>query len=103
MLGRDVLTSFLNWVQHIGPWGTVLFGAAYVPAAMLFVPGSLLTLAAGFLFGLVKGTVIVSLGSTAGAAAAFTVARTVGHDWVAGRVAGYPALDAIGRAVESEA
>ena len=102
MLGRDVLTSFLDWVQHIGPWGTVLFGAAYVPAALLFVPGSLLTLAAGFLFGLVKGTVIVSLGSTAGAAAAFLVARKVAHHWVVRRLAGRPRLAAIGRAVETE-
>jgi uncharacterized membrane protein YdjX (TVP38/TMEM64 family) len=47
--------------------------------------------------------VIVSLGSTAGAAAAFIVARTVGHDWVARRMTGRPALEAIGRAVESEA
>jgi uncharacterized membrane protein YdjX (TVP38/TMEM64 family) len=102
MLGRDVLTSFLTWVQHIGPWGTVLFGAAYVPAVLLFVPGSLLTLAAGFLFGLVKGTVIVSLGSTAGAAAAFLVARNVAHHWVVRRLAGRPRLAAIGRAVEIE-
>jgi uncharacterized membrane protein YdjX (TVP38/TMEM64 family) len=69
---------------------------------VLFVPGSLLTLAAGFLFGLVKGTVIVSLGSTAGAVAAFLVARKVTHRWVARRLAGRPKLAAIGRAVETE-
>jgi uncharacterized membrane protein YdjX (TVP38/TMEM64 family) len=102
MQSRDVLTPFLNWVQHIGPWGTVLFGATYVPAALLFVPGSLLTLAAGFLFGLVKGTVIVSLGSTAGAAAAFLVGRNVAHQWVVRRLAGRPRLAAIRRAVETE-
>jgi uncharacterized membrane protein YdjX (TVP38/TMEM64 family) len=81
----------------------VLFGLAYIPAAVLFVPASVLTLGAGFVFGVAKGTVIVSLGSTAGAAAAFIVARTAGHDWVVGRLARYPAVDAIGRAVESEA
>jgi uncharacterized membrane protein YdjX (TVP38/TMEM64 family) len=54
-------------------------------------------------FGVAKGTVIVSLGSTAGAAAAFLVARTVGHDWVDGRIAAWPALDAVGRAVERDA
>jgi len=102
MVGRDVLTSFLDWVQHIGPWGTALFGAAYVPAALLFVPGSVLTLAAGFLFGLVKGTVIVSLGSTAGAAAAFLVARKVAHHWVVRHLAERPRLAAVGRAVETE-
>jgi uncharacterized membrane protein YdjX (TVP38/TMEM64 family) len=102
MPGRDVLTSFVNWVQHLGPWGMVAFGAAYVPAALLFVPGSLLTLAAGFLFGLVKGTIIVSLGSTAGAAAAFVVARKVAHQWVVRRLADRPRLAAIGRAVETD-
>jgi uncharacterized membrane protein YdjX (TVP38/TMEM64 family) len=81
----------------------VLFAAAYVPAAVLFVPGSLLTLGAGFVFGLGKGTVIVSLGSTAGAAAAFIVARSLAHDWVARRVARRPTLAAIGRAVETDA
>jgi uncharacterized membrane protein YdjX (TVP38/TMEM64 family) len=99
---RDALTSFLEWVQGIGPWGAVLFGAAYVPAAVLFVPGSLLTLAAGFIFGLAKGVIIVSLGSTAGAAAAFLVARSIAHDWVARYVARRRILAAIGRAVETD-
>jgi uncharacterized membrane protein YdjX (TVP38/TMEM64 family) len=103
MFGRDTIVRLLEWVQGAGPWGAVLFGLAYIPAAVLFVPASVLTLGAGFVFGVAKGTVIVSLGSTAGAAAAFIVARTVGHDWVAGRMAGHPALDAVGRAVESEA
>ena len=99
---RDTVASFLEWVQGIGSWGAVLFAAAYVPAAVLFVPGSLLTLGAGFVFGLATGTVIVSLGSAAGAAAAFIVARRVAHDWVARRVARQPTLAAIGRAVETD-
>jgi uncharacterized membrane protein YdjX (TVP38/TMEM64 family) len=94
--------SFLEWVQGIGPWGAVLFAAAYVPAAVFFVPGSLLTLGAGFIFGIGKGTLIVSLGSTAGAAAAFLVARGFAHDWVARRIAARPMLAAIARAVETE-
>ena len=103
MFGRDTIAAFLEWVQRAGPWGALLFGLAYIPAAVLFVPASVLTLGAGFVFGVARGTVIVSLGSTAGAAAAFIVARTVGRNWVAGRMAGYPGLNAIGRAVESEA
>jgi uncharacterized membrane protein YdjX (TVP38/TMEM64 family) len=102
MLNRDILASFLEWVQSIGPWGAVVFAAAYIPAAVFFVPGSLLTLGAGFVFGLAKGTVVVSLGSTAGAAAAFIVARNLAHDWVGRRIEGRPNLAAIGRAVETE-
>jgi uncharacterized membrane protein YdjX (TVP38/TMEM64 family) len=103
MFGRDTIAAFLEWVQRAGLWGALLFGLAFIPAAVLLVPASVLTLGAGFVFGVAKGTVIVSLGSTAGAAAAFIVARTAGHDWVVGRLARYPAVDAIGRAVESEA
>ncbi len=102
MPDRNTLTWFLHWVQGIGFWGAVLFAAAYVPAAVLFVPGSLLTLSAGFVFGVVKGTLVVSAGSTAGAAAAFLVARTVARDWVSRRIAGRPKLAAIGRAVAKE-
>jgi uncharacterized membrane protein YdjX (TVP38/TMEM64 family) len=103
MFSRDTITAFLEWVQRAGLWGAVLFGLAYIPAAVLFLPASALTLAAGFIYGVVKGTIIVSLGSTAGAAAAFIVARTVGHRWVAATMARHPALDAVGRAVEGEA
>jgi uncharacterized membrane protein YdjX (TVP38/TMEM64 family) len=103
MFGRDTIARLLEWAPGAGLWGALLFGLAYIPAAVLFVPASVLTLGAGFVFGVAKGTVIVSLGSTAGAAAAFIVARTAGHDWVVGRMARHPAVDAIGRAVESEA
>ena len=97
-----MMASFLDWIQRLGPWGAVVFSVAYVPAALLFVPGSLLTLAAGFLFGLVKGTLVVSLGSTAGAVAAFVVARRVAHQAIARRLAGRPMLAAIDRAVDTE-
>jgi uncharacterized membrane protein YdjX (TVP38/TMEM64 family) len=103
MFGRDTIAAFLEWVQGAGPWGALLFGLAYIPAAVLFVPASILTLGAGFVFGVAQGTVIVSLGSTAGAAAAFVVARTVGHNWVVRRMAAHPGLNAIQRAVGSEA
>jgi uncharacterized membrane protein YdjX (TVP38/TMEM64 family) len=102
MPDRNTLAWFLEWVQGIGFWGAVLFAVAYVPAAILFVPGALLTLSAGFAFGVVKGTLVVSVGSTAGAAAAFLVARTVARDWVSRRIAGRPKLAAIGRAVARE-
>lgn len=102
MFWRGTLASFLEWVQGIGPWGAVLFAAAYVPAAVLLVPGSLLTLGAGFVFGVVKGTVIVSLGSTAGAAAAFLVGRSIARGWVARQLAGRSKVAAIARAVETE-
>lgn len=94
---QQSLTSFLEWIDGLGAWGPLLIAAAYVPATVLFVPGSLLTLGAGALFGVVLGTIAVSLGSTLGSTAAFLVGRFFARDWVAAKVAGnakFAALDA---------
>ena len=64
-------------MAHKGVWGGVLYGGVYVAAVLLFVPGSLLTIGAGLVFGLFWGTVIVSAASTTGAALAFLIARYV--------------------------
>lgn len=72
---REWLESFQDRVSGMGAFGGVLYGLLYVLAALLFVPGSVLTLGAGFVFGLGWGTVIVSLASTSAAALAFLIAR----------------------------
>lgn len=69
-------------VAVLGPWGPVVFGAAYFVAAVLFVPGSALTLAAGAIFGLGVGTATVSVSSTAAAGASFLIARYLARERV---------------------
>jgi uncharacterized membrane protein YdjX (TVP38/TMEM64 family) len=96
------LSQFLTWVQGVGPWGAVLLGAAYIPAALLFVPGSLLTLGAGFVLGVALGTVVVSIGSTLGATAAFLAGRTLARRCVEAKVSGNPKFQAIDHAVRQE-
>ena len=56
-----------EWVVAHGALGAVVFGAAYVVSALLFVPGALLTLAAGGLFGPLWGLVIVATSVKGGA------------------------------------
>jgi uncharacterized membrane protein YdjX (TVP38/TMEM64 family) len=85
------------WAQdHRAAAGT-LFVALYVLAAVLVLPGTVLTLVAGYLFGVAIGVALTSVGSVLGAAAAFLVGRFVARDWVARRIATSPrfrALDA---------
>ena len=78
----QVLDLVQKKVATMGPWGPVAFGAAYFIAAVLFVPGSALTLAAGAIFGLVGGFVTVSVSSTAAAGASFLIARYLARDKV---------------------
>lgn len=96
---RDTMSSLLAWVQDLGPLGVVVFIVCYILACVLFLPGSILTLGAGFVFGVVTGTVAVSIGSTLGAVAAFVVGRTVARPWVQRRVESNPRFRAIDEAV----
>ncbi len=62
------------------------FAAVYVAVTALSIPGAvILTLAAGALFGLAWGTLIVAVASTTGATLAFLIARTLLRDWVQSR------------------
>lgn len=99
---KSYMASLLEWVQSIGMWGPVVVAAFYVVACVLFLPGSVLTLGAGFLFGVVWGTITVSVGSTLGACAAFIVGRTIARDWIAGKLEGNQKFAAIDRAVGTE-
>src|SRR2546430_17027937 len=72
---QDLLKSALDWIGKLGPWGPVIFVGLYVVATVLFVPGSVLTLGAGAVVGVVLGWVCVSIGATLGATAAFPVGR----------------------------
>jgi uncharacterized membrane protein YdjX (TVP38/TMEM64 family) len=65
-----------------GPWAPIVFILLYTIASVLFVPGSVLTLAGGALFGPVWGTIWNLAGATIGATVAFLISRYIGADWV---------------------
>lgn len=74
------LKDFNDWVGQLGAAGIFIFIVAYAVATVLLLPGSVLTIGAGFAFGLWKGFLAVSAGATLGAALAFLVARFVARD-----------------------
>jgi uncharacterized membrane protein YdjX (TVP38/TMEM64 family) len=74
---RDWLTNFNDWVGQMGVLGIFIFIGVYALATVLLAPGSILTIGAGFAFGLWKGFFAVSGGATLGAALAFLVARFI--------------------------
>jgi uncharacterized membrane protein YdjX (TVP38/TMEM64 family) len=96
------LGEALEWVQQLGWVGVGVFMALYVLACVLFLPGAILTLGAGVVFGLVKGAVIVSAASTLGAAVAFLIGRYLARDWVSGKLAGNAKFRAIDEAIGRE-
>ena len=95
----DWLTRFNYWVAHLGVWGVLLFILAYIFATVLFFPASILTIGAGFIFGVLLGTAIVSIAAAVGAALAFLIARYLARDQIEHRVANNPRFKRIDRAI----
>jgi uncharacterized membrane protein YdjX (TVP38/TMEM64 family) len=105
VLGRvagGYLPRFAAWVDGLGVWGPLVFIAGYALAVVAFVPASVLTLAAGAIFGIAKGAVIVFVAAVLGASAAFLVSRYVARGAVEQRIARNPRFAAIDRAVGAE-
>lgn len=101
------LSGVLERIAGLGGWGPLITGALYIPACLLFLPGSPLTLFGGFAFGgtlrgLAAVTACVSAGSTLGAAAAFLVGRTVARPWIEASVSRNPRFRALDAAVANQ-
>lgn len=93
------LQDALQWVDSLGMAGGLVFIGLYSLATVAFLPGSVLTVGAGAVFGLLWGSVYVLVGAMLGAIASFLVGRYFVRDWVARQLDRYPQFRAIDRAV----
>jgi uncharacterized membrane protein YdjX (TVP38/TMEM64 family)/rhodanese-related sulfurtransferase len=83
--GADALSRAL---AAAGAWAPLAFIGFYAAATVLFLPGAVLTLAAGALFGALPGALYSLTGATLGAALAFVIARYLAADWIARKAGG---------------
>ncbi len=102
LAGRELaggLTQFAEWVAGQGALGVAVFIVGYALAVVAFVPGSLLTLAGGAIFGLAQGVAVVFTAATLGAALAFLVGRYLARPTVEGWIASTPRFAAVDQAI----
>lgn len=92
----------LRWLAELGPWGPVAFIAVYVVGVLLFLPGSVLTVGAGAVFGFAGGTAYVVIAAMISSTLCFLIARHGARDWVTRRMATTPKLKSIDDAVARE-
>jgi uncharacterized membrane protein YdjX (TVP38/TMEM64 family)/rhodanese-related sulfurtransferase len=93
-------TALEEWIQGAGAAGPVLFMLIYALGTVFFLPGSVITLVGGALFGPVLGTFYNLTGATIGAALAFLVARYLASGWVEQKTGGR--MKQLKEGVESE-
>jgi uncharacterized membrane protein YdjX (TVP38/TMEM64 family) len=97
-----VIPDAIDQVRRLGPLAPFGCVALYAVATVGFVPGSLLTLAAGAIFGLGLGTAVVMGGATLGASAAFLVARHLARRLVERKLATWPRFAALDHAISAQ-
>ena len=78
----QTIPKLIQWIESLGIIGMSLFVLVYILACILLIPGSPLTVGAGAVFGFWKGLILVSVGSTLGAAAAFLISRYLTREFI---------------------
>lgn len=92
----------LIWVEKLGFWGYLLFICLYNIGTLLFIPGSILTIKGGCLYGFLLGTIIVSISALLGAIICFLLGRYYCRDWVNQQLEKHPLLQKLDRVVAQE-
>ena len=73
-----------EWINSFGALGPVIYIIMYIFSCVLFLPGIPITILGAVAFGAIKGTILVSIGSTLGATASFLIARYAARSMVEG-------------------
>jgi uncharacterized membrane protein YdjX (TVP38/TMEM64 family) len=97
--GQEWTIALAERIRGAGATGVLMFVAVYVVAAIALVPGSLLTMAAGFAYGPIGGLLVASPASVLAATAAFLLGRTALRGWVQKKIAESPKTRALDRAI----
>ncbi|MFP4414495.1 TVP38/TMEM64 family protein [Coleofasciculus sp.] len=99
---RELLQASLLWVDSLGVLAPIVYMIIYNVATLLFIPGSLLTLKGGCLFGLFWGSIYVTIAAMFGAIFAFLIGRYLSRDWVCKQIESNDKFKAINQAVKRE-
>ncbi len=89
----------VDWVRGAGAIGALVYAAVYVLATLFLLPGSVLTAGAGFAYGPLWGTLLVSPVSVLTATLAFGLGRSLARNWVSHRLERLPRFAAIDEAI----
>ena len=94
-----LMKTALDWIRDLGPWGPLAFILIYIASVVLLIPASILTLGAGFVYGLGWGSLWVLLAANIAADLTFLLGRHIARNWIAHKMEASPKFKAIDEAV----
>lgn len=92
------LLQLAAWIKGAGAVGVLVYVLVFIAATLLLIPGSILTAAAGFAYGPLWGTLLVSVASVVAATLAFVLGHSLLRGWAARRLVAHPRLLALSQA-----
>ena len=98
----DILATVQQRVMRWGAWSAICYPLLYACCNVLLLPGGVLSIGAGFFFGLWWGFLIALVGNVAGAAISFFISRWIGRQWLRRKLLRNRTLVALEPAVERE-
>lgn len=98
----ELLHSLLLQVENFGFLSGIIFILIYITATVLLVPGSILTLGSGLIFGVFWGSIYVLIGAILGETFAFLLGRYLVRDWVISKFANNDTFANLDRALNQE-
>ena len=98
----QTIPKLIQWIESLGIIGMSLFVLVYILACIFLIPGSPLTVGAGAVFGFWTGLILVSVGSTLGAVAAFLISRYLASGLIEKKIDKSHKFSAIDMAIKRE-
>ena len=99
---QEILHYTLQWIQNLGWVSAIAFIILYIVATIALIPGSILTLGAGVVFGVFWGSVYVLVGAILGETCAFLLGRYLARDWISRKIRKNKVFWALNRALNRE-
>lgn len=98
----EILANVQQHVMQWGAWSAIWYPLLYACCNVLLLPGGVLSVGAGFFFGLWWGFFIALVGNVTGAAISFFISRSLGRNWLRQRLFRNRTLVALEPAIEKE-
>ena len=99
---QEVLQHILLTIQSLGAIGVIIFILLYIVATVALIPGSILTLGAGVVFGVGWGSIYVLVGAVCGEMCAFLLGRYFAKDWINGKIQNNQTFFALNQALNQD-
>jgi uncharacterized membrane protein YdjX (TVP38/TMEM64 family) len=96
------IKALSSWVGKPGPFGIVVFALIYAVATVLFIPGSILSVAAGLIFGVGLGFIVAWTGALLGSSLAFLIGRYFARSKIEEKTKGNEEFKAIDEAIRKQ-